>query len=137
MGLRIHNKPAILKEKMRALWLYCAPNGSHVMSKRLWAFQQTSSSFYCLAQMLLLALIVILSTPHSLGSSGCIGCVLEHSEHQTQIGTKSHYFSAGCIMGQVGERERERKRHFPTMIEQVQKTIRILIAPLTGSQCDC
>lgn len=46
--------------------------------------------------------IVILFTLHSPGSSGWPSCVLEHGEHQTQMGTKSHYFSAGCIMAQVG-----------------------------------
>lgn len=51
---------------------------------------------------LLAFFIVILFTLHSPGSSGWPSCVLEHGEHQTQMGTKSHYFSAGCIMAQVG-----------------------------------
>lgn len=69
-----------------------------------------ANNIFCLAWMLPLALIVILSTLHSPGSSGCTGCVLEHREHQTQIGTKSHYFSAGCIMGHVGGGEKKKEK---------------------------
>lgn len=73
------------------------------MSKRLRLnlIQQATSSFFHLTWKQLLAFIVILFTLHSPGSSGWPGCVLEHSKHQTQMGTKSHYFSAGCIMAQV------------------------------------
>lgn len=98
----------------KALWIKVSTKCHSVMSKRrcLGLVQLATSLFFHLAWMLLLALIVILSTLHSPGSGGWPGCVLEHSKHQTQIGTKSHYFSAGCIMGQVVGRGESTFSHY-------------------------
>lgn len=75
------------------------PMSCHKDSLKL--IQHATSSFPHLAWMQLIACIVILFTLHSPSCSGWTGCVLEHSKHQTQMGTKSHYFPAGYIMAQI------------------------------------
>lgn len=75
------------------------------------------------------ALVVILLTLHSLDSSDWPGCALEPSKHHTQIGTKSHYFSAGCIMAQVG---RGNIDIAPLTLSRHIKNIRNMIAALMG-----
>lgn len=79
-------------------------------------------------------MVVIVFALHSPGSGGWPSCVVEHGEHQTQMGTKSHYFSAGSIMVQVGE---EMHRHYPITIElsrhKKKRNVGNLIATLMGS----